>query len=316
MISATKQIISIIGFGHVGTAVFFALTNQIKHSLIHIMDPAADLSGRLLDLSHAAAIRNNEVVFNDQEILEQSEIIFFCAGYSNKTNESRTAVAHKNHELIHGIFSSLVFKTKPDIFVLTNPVEACCYWIKKEQPKARIIGTGTALDTFRLKFILSKKFNTPIKNIETYVIGEHGETMFPLWSLTRVNGLPLEIGKEEKKNITTELRNSAKEIRKTELATKYGVAQVAVELFLKLKSSASSIIPIAVKQKNSVNLGIEDGDFINLPTILGKDKYKVIHPNNWTVEELELLRISIAQIRQCIAHSASDWSGNKTKTLG
>jgi malate/lactate dehydrogenase len=240
--------ITLIGFGEVGSLVGALINTRFENIQLNVMNTQSTKSGRILDLEHAAAIRNNKIHHNSQEEHSKADFIIYSAGYSNVHGESRNTVSKKNKDLVFSLFEKVQYRNNPVIIVITNPVEPISYWIDQVVgQQARVIGTGTSLDTFRLKYLLAKKFNCQAKEIDCFVIGEHGQHMVPLYSQTRVKGQKItEICKSEELNaITDELINSAFQIRETEAATKYGIAETTLFLLNAFQSENSTTISVS-----------------------------------------------------------------------
>lgn len=155
------------------------------------------------------------------------------------------------------------------IIVITNPVEPVSFWIKEAiGDRINFIGTGTALDTFRLKFLLQQRFNCHFSEIETAVIGEHGQHMIPLFTSTCINGKPIMklTSGTELKMIETELKQSAFQIRETEKATKFGVAETTVFILKALFKEEGTRIPVSMPYVDSAGRKL----FLSLPVIINK----------------------------------------------
>lgn len=295
------MIISIIGLGETGTAIAHELMVKYHSICINILDSNENLDGRILDLAHAGVANNNRIEFRNSTWFEQSDFIFFCAGTRNKPGEARELMAHANKKLISDLFANCNFMNKPRVIVISNPVDAMTTWISQElKEKAAVVGTGTLLDTWRLKLIIAQKFDVELDAVETAVVGEHGDSMVVLWSQTTVNGefIADAYGSEDLSAIEKELRASAKRIRQTENATKYGVGAVAVYLLSLLQSNSPTItiasIPgmkgeVCFGQRCAIStLGIEE-----------------IEENGLSESESAALELSIGRIRSVLSNSVN-----------
>lgn len=293
------MVISIIGLGETGTAIAHELMVKYQSIRINIIDTNENLDGRILDLAHAGVSNNNRIAFQNATWFDQSDFIFFCAGTRNKPGESREQMADANKKLISKVFDTCNFTQKPVVIVISNPVDAMTTWISQAlSGKAQVIGTGTLLDTWRLKLILAQRFNIELDAVETAVVGEHGDTMVVLWSQTSVKGQLIAemFGSQDLLAIEQELRASAKRIRQTENATKYGVGAVAVHLLDLFQSNSPTItiasIPgmkgdLCFGQRCAISaLGIEE-----------------IEENGLSESELAALKLSIERIRSVLTNS-------------
>lgn len=242
-------LITIYGFGEVGSLVAALINSNFSNCTLNVMNTKEQVSGRILDLQHAAACNNNQVIHNSQSSIPLSDFIIYAAGFSNAHGESRNSVALKNKQLVYKLFSKISFTSKTKIIAITNPVDPISYWIHDAvKGKATVIGTGTALDTFRLKHILSDHFVTKLANVTAKVIGEHGQHMVPLFSQCKIEDKYLidVANDDELKGIEEKLVKSAFEIRETEQATKYGIAQTCLELIQAFLSEKRICLPVSI----------------------------------------------------------------------
>lgn len=230
-----KMNISIVGCGNVGEAVGFLLVNKCQDFTLNIMEPDDKKKGKWLELMHITGLNlNGSVVYNNQAILETSEWVFYTAGAGIKIGQDRREVLKENVILAKDIFSKIHFKTEPYIIVMTNPVDAVTYFVRKFTGLGRlkVIGTGTSIDAARFSFNLfraglhnkveNKSKQKPERNI---VLGEHGKSMVPLFSQT---GIVLD--PSEQSMILEQTVNAALEVKEFQDATYTCVASCAVKL--------------------------------------------------------------------------------------
>jgi L-lactate dehydrogenase len=262
-------IISIIGFGETGSIIGSLVNCANSNIKINIIDPNEQLEGRIIDLRDAAAANNNKIIWNNTELLEKSQLIFFTAGVRNQPGESRSKKNRDNQSIIKTVFKGLVLKESSLIVSISNPVEATAQLIHQTiKGKCTVLSTGTLLDTFRLKTILSQHFKASKASIETIVIGEHGSEMFPLWSQTKIKEKSILslVDTDQLTDFTNQLKGVASKIRETQPATKFGVAQAAIKLADQYFSNQTKLIPIAFSAKELESENI----FVNWPCYLGK----------------------------------------------
>jgi len=293
--------LSVIGLGETGTAVSQLLLNNYRNIQLNITDPNPNLKGRILDLSHSGIRNENVVHLNDRNLLSQSDIIFFCAGTRNLPGASRESMASVNQKLIEDVFRGIQLRPDCKIIVISNPLDAIVTWISEYfENRLCLIGTGTLLDSWRLKYIIAQQFQLEPERIEAVVLGEHGDSMVPIWSMTTVDGIPIEelYGRPQLEELKIKLLSVAKEIRETENATKYGVAAAAIHLMTGLLSkeevitNASFLGHSALSENNSISFG----QFVVLKegTCLRFSNYSL------NEEENSALSLSIEKIRTVI----------------
>lgn len=248
-------IFTIYGFGEVGSLLAALLNSNFTSCTFNLIDTAAKKNGKVLDFEHAATCRENIVLYNSKNTIPDSDFIIYAAGHSNLHGESRNSVASKNKKLVYDSFSEISFQKKTKIIVVTNPVEPVSYWLNDAvKGKVTVIGSGTSLDTFRFKFILSQHYSCKASAIETSVVGEHGQHMVPIFSKTFVDGINLtEISSPEvRKELIEELIQSAFKIRETEAVTKYGIAQTCLELIHGFSNKEEIILPLSIALPSSL----------------------------------------------------------------
>ncbi len=224
---------TVIGFGETGASISSLLNAETKGITINIMDPSSEVEGGIIDLSHAAIPNGNTILWNKREHFNNSDLIFYTAGVRGEKGQNRRQKAHDNKAIIEQVFEGISLSKNALIVSISNPVEAICHWIHQKLGRSlTVLGTGTLLDTYRLKTIIASHFKRPTSAISTTVIGEHGTHMIPLWSKTSLDGKPLNeiCSVDELQSMNEELLNAANRIRATQKATKYGVAQTAITL--------------------------------------------------------------------------------------
>lgn len=292
-----KKIISLIGLGEVGATTASLLFSNYTHTIFNLMDIDMDnIHGRLLDLKHAAAVRNNTIIVNSDQLLSQSEIIIYAAGYSNSAGMDRNSVATHNKKIVHQVFEQKVLLKTSTIIVVTNPVELVSYWISKIfNHKILVIGTGTSLDSFRLQYLLSEHFAVDIDAIDALVLGEHGKHMIPIFSKCQCSNQAINtlLSKEEKKKVLINLKSSATAIRATESATKYGVSEcvnIIVEFLLKKEKTKQLPLSIKINPFYKELLQIQEDIFMSLPCEIMKSQINIMDTLDYNTTELAELR--------------------------
>ena len=187
------------GGGIVGSSAGFALQlGGIVHEIV-IVDANADLAdGQALDMLHGtAAIADQVIRAGGYEELVDADVICITAGLRRKPDESRLALINRNVVLFRSILESIRSKgmrSDAIVLVVSNPVDILTYLAEKDLglPKGRVIGLGTLLDTLRFRSLLAMNLRAPATQVQAMIVGEHGDSMVPIWSSASVAGLPLE----------------------------------------------------------------------------------------------------------------------------
>lgn len=291
----------VIGLGETGESIALLLLQDPAINSIEILDPNPNIIGKYLDLSHAGASLNKKIVLNPDQKDCNWDVIFFCAGSRNSPNADRLTKAKENKELISSIFSNYHLKDNILILVISNPIELMSAWINAYfEGKKIVFGTGTELDKQRLRSILAKKTNKEIGEIQIDAIGEHGTNLIPLYSSARIvnNEMNSYFSKEDLDQITNEVKNMASLIRQTQDATKFGVAQCALNIWKAYNNedissfTLSSPLPSDLKKKFEINRDI----YVSFPVEISQNKIKTLQKLNLSHEELLLFQKTCKKI--------------------
>jgi L-lactate dehydrogenase len=267
------------GGGIVGASAGFALQlGGIVHEIV-IVDVNADLAeGQALDMMHGApAIADQVITAGGYEDLADADLLCITAGLRRKPDESRLALINRNVELFKKILASITNAgMKPDatVLVVSNPVDILTYLAAEELglPKSRVIGLGTLLDTLRFRSLLALNLQAPATQVSAIILGEHGDSMVPIWSSASIGGLPLEKypGYTQKLGQETFIRakTSGAEMIKKKTGAGYAVGVSIAEVVHAIALDSKRILPISSVQRGCY--GLRDVA-LSVPTIVGSD---------------------------------------------
>ncbi|MDP4133975.1 MAG: L-lactate dehydrogenase [Bacillota bacterium] len=301
----------IIGDGLVGSTTAYTLTIGGLFSKISIIDIDKNKAeGDALDISHGVSfVPPVKILSEDYDTCRDADIIIIAAGVSQKSGEDRMDLLRRNYEVFQSIVPNITKYCKSDvvIIVVTNPVDILTYATYKLSglDSHQIIGSGTVLDTSRLKYLISDHVGVDMRDISTYIIGEHGDSEVAIWSLTDVAGLCVQdyckaCGKcqgLEMKEMHKKVIDAAYEIIEKKGATYYAVAL-----------AVSRIVEAIVRNENSVltvSSFIDDIYGVNdiclsLPTVMGKGGAKKILEVPLSEEEANGLKNSAQVMRKAL----------------
>lgn len=263
----------IIGCGNVGMSYAYALLNQNTYvnKLILIDLNKERTKGEVMDLNHCLPYAPSKISINvgDYQDCSDARIVVIAAGANQKPGETRTDLIHKNAIIFKDIVSKVMSSGFNGIFVVaTNPLDVMTYLTYKYSglPSNQVIGTGTSLDTARLRLMIGKKLCINSKDIEAYVIGEHGDSEFIPWSNANISLQNIKefFTKKELEKIESDVRNAAYEIINRKGATYYGIGMCLVRITNAILGNENSIIPLSIYDE-------ENDVYVGLPTILNKD---------------------------------------------
>ncbi len=294
--------IVLIGCGNVGMAYSYALINQKEYidELVLIDINKDKCIGEAMDLNHCMAYSPSKIKVRVGEYSDCSDarIVVIAAGANQAPGETRMDLIDKNSKIFKNIIDNVMASGFNGIFlVATNPLDVMTYITLKYSglPANKVIGSGTTLDTARLRFLLSEKTSVCPKNIEAYVIGEHGDSEFIPWSNVNIAYKKINeiLSNEELMNIENEVRNSAYEIINRKGATYYGIGMCLVRITNAILEDKNIILPVSSWDK-------DNNICISTPAIVGKDgvKDKIFIPLN--TEETEKFINSINVIKDAI----------------
>ena len=263
----------VIGCGNVGMSYAYALLNQRTYvnRLVLIDINKERIEGEVMDLNHCLPYAPSKISINvgDYDDCHDARIVVIAAGVNQKPGETRTDLIHKNAVIFKDIVSKVMASGFNGIFVVaTNPLDVMTYLTYKYSglPARQVIGTGTSLDTARVRLMIGKKLCINSKDIEAYVIGEHGDSEFIPWSNANISLQNIKefFNESELDEIEDDVRNAAYEIITRKGATYYGIGMCLVRITNAILGNENSIIALSVyDESNDV--------YVGLPVILNKD---------------------------------------------
>lgn len=292
----------IVGCGNVGMSYAYALLNQRTNvNELILIDLNKDRAlGEAMDLNHCLAFAPSKIDIRcgDYTDCSDAKIVVIAAGANQNKGESRMDLIYKNSKIFKSIVGDVVKSGFKGIFlVATNPLDVMTYltWKYSGFDYHRVLGSGTSLDTSRLRYLIGDKLGIGPKNIHAYVIGEHGDSEFVPWSNATV-GLQ-NVGKflsaEEKQEIADEVKNAAYKIIERKGATYYGIGMCLVSITNAILGDENRIITVSTYDK-------ENDVFIGLPTIVNKRGARGRVFVDLTEEESLQLQHSIDVIKEAL----------------
>ena len=273
---------AIIGCGFVGTSIAFSLVQKgIFSELILIDANEKKAEGEAMDLSHGLPFtKPMEIKAGGYEDIADCAMIIITAGANQKPGETRLDLVHKNVEIYKSIIPKIVEKNQEaTLLIVSNPVDIMTYVALKLSgyPSHKVIGSGTVLDTARLKYLLSRHLDVDSRSIHAFIIGEHGDSELAVWSAANVSGIPLNHfcelrgyfdHMESMDRIYQSVRDSAYESIEKKGATYYGVAMAVCRIAESVIRNEHSIMPISVYLDGLY--GLHD-ICLSIPTVVGQE---------------------------------------------
>lgn len=302
---------AIIGAGNVGATTAFSLMQARLFSQIVLIDlDHARAEGEAADLSHAMPLlAPTEIYAGSYEDLADAAIIVITAGTAKIKGGTRLDLVHENYAIFKRIIESICkYNNDAILIVVTNPVDILTQVTRRLSgfPRGRVIGSGTVLDTARLKFLLGNKLGVDNRQVHAFIIGEHGDSELPVFSSANISGIDLdhfcndrcaECDRADLQSLFEQTRDSAYQIVRQKGSTCYGIAEATRRIISAILFDESAILPVSVDPEGA--FGIEDLS-ISLPALIGKEGIKRVLPLPLSASELTLLQHSAARMREVL----------------
>ena len=282
----TKRKVVLVGAGFVGMSFAYSLLNQGGVDELVLIDVNKDKTiGEEMDLSHGLpyAPHKMDIKAGDYDECKDANIVVITAGLSQKPGQSRLELAVANAKIMKEITQNVMNNGFKGIFIVaSNPVDLMTYVVAEVSgmPKSRVIGSGTVLDTARLRYLIAEYLQVSSKNVHAYILGEHGDSSLVPWEhcyvgckkmieIMKDNNHPM----EDLKKIHDEVWKAAYEIIEKKKATYYGIGMALNRLVKAILNDENSILTVSTYQNNEYG---QEGMYIGVPAILNKDGVKEI----------------------------------------
>ncbi len=304
--------IVIVGAGFVGSTTAYTIMLGGLFSEIVIIDIDKNKAeGDALDIAHGVALNKPvKVIAGDYDECKDADIVVITAGANQNPGETRIDLLKRNAGIIKSITENIMKHAPDDIILLTvtNPVDILTYVTYKVSglPKNQVLGSGTVLDTARLKYLISKKTGIDARNCHTYIIGEHGDSEVAAWSITNIGGMSMQeyctfTGKcsiDDLDKMYTEVKNAAYEIISKKGATYYAIAVAVARIVECIAGDENSILTVS---------SIFDGQYgisdvaLSVPTKVGGLGIEKVLEVPFARNEMKGLQNSADKLKELIA---------------
>jgi len=304
--------VAVVGAGNVGATFAYALVlNGLVGEIVLIDIDRERAEGEAMDINHAVPLSNPVRVWaGDYADCAGADVVVVTAGTAQRPGETRLDLVKRNAEIFGDVIPSITAHNKTGILLIaTNPVDVLSYvaWKLSGFPSRRVIGSGTVLDTARFRYLLSEHLDLDPRNVHAYVVGEHGDSEVPIWSLANVAGMRLEeycqrtmcdAGVEVRDRISHQVRDAAYEVIERKGATFYAVGVALVRIVEAILRDQHTVLTVS----NLVPgyYGIEDVYF-SLPAVVAREGVE-------RVVELSLVEEEIVALEACagVLHGVLD----------
>ncbi|TGY93706.1 L-lactate dehydrogenase [Petralouisia muris] len=302
---------AVIGCGFVGSAIAFTLMQSRLFTELVLLDANFDKAdGEAKDIAHGIPFSGQMKIYaGTYDDVADAAIIIVTAGANQKPEETRLDLVNKNVAVYKSIIPEIAQREFQGILlVVSNPVDILTYAAVKIGgfPEQRVLGSGTVLDTARLKCVLSEHLRVDSRSVHAFIIGEHGDSEIAAWSSANVSGVPVDDfcemrghfnHEEAMDEIAEKVKDSAYEIISKKRATYYGIAMAVKRICECIVRDEKSILPISSIQHG--NYGME-GIALSMPAVVGMNGVEAHVPVSLDEEEMELLKHSADTLKEVI----------------
>ena len=303
---------AMIGCGFVGSASAFALMQSGLFSELVLIDANHDKAeGEAMDIAHGLPFAGQVKIYaGDYDDIVDAAVIIVTAGAAQKPGETRLDLVNKNVNIFKSIIPEIAKRNyKGILLIVANPVDILTYTAVKLSglPENRVIGSGTVLDTARLKYALGEHLEVDSRSVHSFIIGEHGDSEIVAWSSTNVSGIPVNDfcelrghfnHEEAMHRIADDVKNSAYDIIEKKGATYYGIAMSVKRICECIMRYEKSILPISSMMHGEY--GISD-ICLSMPTVVGREGVETRVPIQLNEQEESALSASAEQLSKVAA---------------
>lgn len=305
---------AVIGCGFVGSSIAFTLMQRSSFSELVLLDiDKKKAEGEALDIGHGLPYSAPmEIYAGDYDDVKDAALIIITAGANQKQGETRLDLIDRNLKIFSSIIPELKKRDcKGILLIVSNPVDILTYAAIKMSgfPAERVIGSGTVLDTARLKYLLGRELDVDARSVHAVIIGEHGDSELAVWSGANISGVELSHFCELRgvsnyksciQRIYSEVRDSAYEIIQRKGATYYGIAMAVARIAESITRDEHSILPVSTLLSGEYGIG---GLCLSIPSVVGsKGVEKILEIPLSGMEQRELTG-SAAALAEAVKHA-------------
>lgn len=293
----------IIGTGAVGATTAYTLLLRERVSELVLIDANKDKAlGEALDMNHGLPFTGGVKLWaGDYSDCADADVIVIAAGASQRPGETRIDLLKRNAGIFDTIIQNIVkYNDHGIILVATNPVDILSYVSLKKSgfPSNRVIGSGTLLDSARFRYLIGQNKGINPRSIHAHIVGEHGDSEVPLWSLANVAGIDLEFSDEDREEIFNSTKNAAYEIINAKGATSYAIALALDRIIVSILQNEGSVLNVSTLLKDYN--GVSDV-YLGVPSIVDRTGVREVLDLKLTGQELEKFQASADKLKSEIS---------------
>jgi L-lactate dehydrogenase len=303
--------VGLVGTGLVGSSFAYSLMIRGTATELVLVDVNKEKAvGEMMDFNHGLSfVRPMKITAGDYADLAGAHVVVIAAGTSQKPGESRLDLLGRNAGIMTDVVCDVV-RANPDgvILIATNPVDILTYIALKESrlPAGKLFGSGTILDTSRFRFLLGQYYGVDARSVHAYIVGEHGDSEIPLWSLANIGGVRLqefaplsnkEYDQAEMEKLFAEVRDAAYEIIRRKGATYYAIGLGLLAIVESIIANHRSVLSVSTLMTGQY--GVRD-ICLSLPCVVGANGIEEALTLNLSPEEEEGFRRSAEKLKDTL----------------
>ena len=298
----------IIGCGSVGAATAYTLATHGLFSELVLIDMNKQRAhGEAMDISHGISFSQPcRVISGDYDDLKDAALIIIAAGVNQKPDETRLDLLNRNATVMRSIITEIK-RVCPEaiLLIVSNPVDLLTGIAQRISgfPPSRVIGSGTVLDTARLKYLLGQKLGVDGRNVHAFVIGEHGDSELAVWSSANISGVDLDDYcaarnmTDHFSDLFESVRHAAYDIIQSKGATYYGIAMSVLRIATCIMRGEHGVLPVSCCANGHYGLG---NVYMGLPCVIGRTGVETILDIPLSKEEQNQLHASAETLQRAL----------------
>lgn len=305
--TSKKTRIVVIGVGSVGSTTAYTLLLRGRMEELVLIDANQKKAiGDALDMNHGLPFVGRAKVWaGTYEDCRDADIIIITAGAAQKPGENRIDLLKRNVTIFESITTEVLkYNTDGILLIASNPVDVMSYftWKRSGWPARRIIGSGTLLDSARFRYLISEELQIDSRSVHAHIIGEHGDSELPVWSLANVAGTALTLSAEQKESVFTNTRDAANQIIEAKGSTYYAIALALDRICSAILRNEAAVLNVSTLLTGYH--GVSDV-YLGVPCILDRHGVRDTLPLTISKKEKELLHTSANKLKDVIQSISS-----------
>jgi L-lactate dehydrogenase len=301
--------LTVVGAGSVGTSLAYAALIRGSAREVALYDIAtAKVEAEALDLAHGTQFTGSSVSGGDDlAVVEGSHVVVVTAGAKQQPGQSRLELAGTNVGILERLLPALLERAPDAVYLLvTNPVDVLTVEAQRISglPPSRVFGSGTVLDTSRLRWLLARRAGVSTSSVHADIVGEHGDTEFPLWSNARIGPVPIlewrggePFSASELDEIARDVREAAYTVIRGKGATNYAIGLTGARIVEAVLGDERAVMPVSTVLRGVYGV---DGVALSVPSVVGGDGAVPVAETPFSAEEQLLLQASADAIRTSV----------------